>query len=168
MEKAKDLLKRSLMINNFYPKTYYLLSEINRIEGNKEEFLKNLEILNFLVPEDFYPYYLRGLFYKENGEFEKAKSEFYKSYFLLRNKKDFNSNFYMAILMREMGMIENSLTLLLKLLKEKGENPSIMNEIGICYALKGEKEKAKKIWEEILIKNPSFYPAKENLKRLKF
>lgn len=168
MEKAKNLLKRSLMINNFYPKTYYLLSEINRIEGNKEEFLKNLEILNFLVPEDFYPYYLRGLFYKENGEFEKAKSEFYKSYFLLRNKKDFNSNFYMAILMREMGMIENSLNLLLKLLKEKGENPSIMNEIGICYALKGEKEKAKKIWEEILIKNPSFYPAKENLKRLKF
>jgi tetratricopeptide (TPR) repeat protein len=43
-----------------------------------------------------------------------------------------------------------------------------MNEIGICYAVKGEKEKAKVIWEKILKKNPDYLPAKENLKRLGF
>ncbi len=51
-------------------------------------------------------------------------------------------------------------------LNEAGSNPQILNNIGICYAQKNNLSEAKKRWEQSLKIDPSYQPAKDNLKKL--
>ncbi|MCM8804588.1 MAG: tetratricopeptide repeat protein, partial [Candidatus Omnitrophica bacterium] len=165
-EKGIKLLNESLKINENYPKTYYIFVEIYRVKKERENYLNKIEELIKITPYDFYPYYLKGLAFKEKGDYLKANENFNKAYNILKNKNDFYSIFNCGILMKEMGRVNEALELFYKLLKLKPENIEILNEIGICYAMKGDKEKARKIWENILFINPKYYPAKENLRRL--
>ncbi len=168
VEKAEQFLNESLKLNPDYPKTYYVLTEVYRVKGNIEKIWECIRKLKQYVPYDFYPYYLEGLLFKEKGDFENAYKNFQKAYSILKNKKDFHSLFNLGILTIEMGKIDESLNIFTTLLKIKPEDIEVMNEIGICYAIKGNREKAKEIWEKILLKNPEYYPARENLKRLGF
>jgi tetratricopeptide (TPR) repeat protein len=168
VEKAKKFLYESLNICKTYPKTYYLLSKIYMIENDIEKVENCVDILIQLVPYDFYPYFLKGVILKQKKEFEKAYENFNKAYSILKNKNDYNSLLNLGILYREMGKIDEALKLFSRLINMFSDNIDLMNEIGICYAVKGEKEKAKVIWEKILKKNPDYLPAKENLKRLGF
>ncbi|MCM8807834.1 MAG: tetratricopeptide repeat protein, partial [Candidatus Omnitrophica bacterium] len=165
---AEKLLEKSLEINLLYPKTYYVLIEINKLRGNKEKMINYIQKLTYLVSNDFYLYYLKGLYYKETGNYQNALKEFNKAYLILKKRNDFYSMFNLGILLKEMGLIDRALNLFLKLNEKNPDNVEIMNEIGICYALKGEKAKAKEFWEKVLKRNPNYYPAKENLKKLKF
>ena len=168
IEKAKKFLYESLNICKTYPKTYYLFSKIYMIENDIEKVENCVDILIQLVPDDFYPYFLKGVILKQKKEFEKAYENFNKANSILKNKNDYNSLLNLGILYREMGKIDEALKLFSRLINMFSDNIDIMNEIGICYAIKGEKEKAKVIWEKILKKNPNYLPAKENLKRLGF
>jgi len=168
IEKAEEFLEKSIKINPYNPKAYYILTEIYRIQGKKEKVLNSLEILTKLVPDDFYPYYLKGMLFKEIKNYKIADENFQKAYLILKNKTDFLSLFNIGIICIEMGKIDEALDVFLKLNSMKPENVEVMNEIAVCYAMKGEKKKAKEIWEKILLKNPDYYPAIENLKKLKF
>ncbi|MCM8818343.1 MAG: tetratricopeptide repeat protein, partial [Candidatus Omnitrophica bacterium] len=167
-KKAIELLNKSIEINENYPKIYYILAEIYRYKMDFEKFTVAVEKLSKLIPDDFYPYYLKGLIFRAIGDLTKSKENFQKAYKILKNKDDFYSLFNLGILLRELGKVEESLNLFKKLLNLKPDDFEILNEIGICYAVKGDNEKAKQIWTSILIKNPNYLPAKENLKKLSF
>jgi len=53
-----------------------------------------------------------------------------------------------------------------KAVRIKPEQLDILNELAVCYAIIGEKEKARNIWKEILKKKPDYQPAIMNLKVL--
>jgi len=168
IEKAKEFLNKSLNLCPNYPKTYYLFSKIYIIENNIEKVESCADILIQLAPDDFYPYFLKGIIFKQKNEFEKANENFNKAYSILKDKKDYNSLFNLGILYREMGKVDEALVLFSHLNNIFPENIDVMNEIGICFAIKGNKESAKKIWKEILKKDPRYLPARENLKRMGF
>ncbi|MCS7181274.1 MAG: tetratricopeptide repeat protein, partial [bacterium] len=167
IEKAEKSLEKSLKLNKNYPKTYFILSQIYNLKGEKEKTIYYLNKLISIIPYDFYPYYLKGLILKQSNEFEKAMENFEIAYSILKKKNDFYSIFNLGILLKEMGRIDEALNIFNHLIVYKPEDIEILNEIGICYALKGEKEKAKNVWKSILKKNPSYYPAIENIKKLK-
>ncbi|MFN4227427.1 MAG: tetratricopeptide repeat protein, partial [Candidatus Ratteibacteria bacterium] len=165
-KKAEGILKKSIEIRDNYPKTYFILCQLYNLNGEKEKAIYYLNKLIYLLPDDFYPYYLKGMILKQYNELEKANENFEIAYSILKEKNDFYSIFNLGILLKEMNRIDEALNTFKYLIKIKPEDVEIMNEIGICYALKGEKEKAKKVWENILKKEPSYYPARENLKKL--
>ncbi|MCM8785930.1 MAG: tetratricopeptide repeat protein, partial [Candidatus Omnitrophica bacterium] len=166
IEKAKKTLEKSLDLKREYPKTYFILCQICQIKGEKEEAIYYLDRLINFAPDDFYPYYIKGLILKQNSEFEKANENFKIAYSILKKRNDFYSIFNLGLLLKEMNRIDEALDTFNYLKKLKPEDIEIMNEIGICYALKGEELKAKEIWESILKKDPLYYPARENLKKL--
>ncbi|MCM8809467.1 MAG: tetratricopeptide repeat protein, partial [Candidatus Omnitrophica bacterium] len=166
IEKAKKILEKSLDLRKEYPKTYFILCQVYLIKGEMEKVIYCLDRLIDFAPDDFYSYYLKGVILKQYNEFDKANKSFEIAYSILKKKNDFYSIFNLGLLLKEMNRIDEALDKFNYLIKLKPEDIEIMNEIGICYALKGEKEKAKEIWEKILKKEPSYYPAKENLKKL--
>ncbi len=103
--------------------------------------------------------------YFEVGEYEKAKEEYERALELAPYFLDIRTKH--ARVLMQMGEIDKAIYSLeeVTMLNPKYEEAKLL--LGMCYFKKNNKEKAKKLWTEILEKNPENQKVKAYLSLLK-
>ena len=159
-----NLLKICIEKNPAYREAYILLGRIFFENGNFKESEKFFKISVLMNPEDDVSNLLLGISYFNLNDMKNAEIYIKKAYKLKPTKIDNILN--LALFYKFTGNFKEAIEFYHKALILKPNDLDILNDIGLCYAMIGDKEKAKKIWENILSKNPEYKPAKENLKIL--
>jgi len=69
------------------------------------------------------------------------------------------------LICRNTGEIELAIRYYRKTMQLKPNSLDILNDLGTCYAMKRDKEKAIEMWKKAIKINPDYKLAIENLKR---
>lgn len=149
-EKAKESEEKSIK-----EKSIFFIGYINYLNGNFEEALKFWEIIeNQYEESSFLPriLFLKGRYFYEKNKFKECEDVFKK---IIEKETPYYEESYsylVDVLIKEKKFEEAEL--LLKNFLEKKREPKFEFLLGKIFYLKGNKEKAKEIFENLKIENP--------------
>ena len=101
----------------------------------------------------------------EKGKYDEAIKEFKKTRALKKYIYSYIGLGRVYFLKGE-NKIDEAIKYYKKALQIKPNSADILNDIGICYAMKGDKKKAIEMWKKAIEINPQLKSAVENLKRI--
>jgi tetratricopeptide (TPR) repeat protein len=169
-EKAKEAFEYALGIN---PELLSALSGLmeskDKLKEPPEEILSLAEKAIWINPDYALPYLYRGKLQGEKDELEKARLDFET---FIRLEPDAPEGYLFLADIHE-KMARKDKTFFLKamktydaLLMRHPDNIEGLNNLGILFAITGEKQKAEELWKRVLSINPDDYIARENLRKL--
>jgi len=112
-------------------------------------------------PEDSLAHNLLGVTLKNTGNTAEAIREFELAVKYNPGETSFMLN--LAFLLRENNQLQPAIYWYERAASIQPENPAILNELAVTYAISHNIAHAVTIWERILARYPDFAPAKENL-----
>ena len=144
--------------NNFYWKNNRVL--LKRVVEKYPHFIKARRVL--------------GESYKDEGMPEQAVEEYEAILTLEPDDQEAHINAGISYLMmantegnsRRQELAKKAVNHLRYGLKARGEDPRFLNNLGIAYALAGDEEEAKKMWERALALKPGYEEARKNLEKM--
>jgi cytochrome c-type biogenesis protein CcmH/NrfG len=122
------------------------------------------------INPDFAPSYVyKGVALRKIGKDDEAMGAFKNAIRLSPEAPEsylFLADMYETRAAKEPGALKNSIAIYQKLLMRHPDNIDALNNLAIIYAQKGEKEKARELWNRLLVIRPDDPEAKSNLQRL--
>ena len=136
-----------------------------RIKKDIELFEKNItKVKNKRIKDMATRYYEDAKYYFEQGDLKRAFQNYRKA--LELNSRSIEAYTGLGNIALKKAKPEIALQLYLKALKIEPENAQLHYNIGICYELLQDKERARKSFEQALQIWPDYKKAKEHLKWL--
>jgi tetratricopeptide (TPR) repeat protein len=161
----KDAIKVLIPLYKKYPNGYTLnlrLAWLFYLNKNYQNAIKHYEIAQKVAPYSFEPKLGLMRVYNTIGKFNKTTE--IGNVLLKQDYYNYYGNYYYAYALFSMKDYKNSIAVVDKMLTVYPTSVLFLNLLGMNYQKLGEKEKAKKIFEDVLILDPNNITAKYYLK----
>lgn len=169
-EKAREAFEFAIGVNaNLLSALSGLMETKDKLNDPPGEILSLAEKAIKINPDFTLSYLYRGKAQSELGDLDKARLDFET---FIRLAPDAPEGYlFLADVYEKMSRKNNSY--ILKAMKTYDElltlhpdNIEALNNLGILFAITGEKQKAEELWKRALLIDPEDYMAKENLRKL--
>ncbi len=134
------------------PNTHNNLGDVYGRQGDKERALREFQRAIELKPNYADAYHNSGNTYRELGNFDKALASYQKAAEL--NPKLWQSYQNIAAIYFDAKQYDLSLANIEKAIQINPKNLNLYNNLGIVYLAKGDKEKAKQTFTQVLYSDP--------------